>query len=47
MSPAELRRRFPFELWMIIGSALAIAQGLEASGAYSAHFGKSSALVAA
>jgi len=33
LSPAELRRRFPFELWMIIGSALAIAQGLEASGA--------------
>ncbi|MGM0694308.1 MAG: SLC13 family permease [Pseudomonadota bacterium] len=33
LSPAELRRRFPFELWMIIGSALAIAQGLENSGA--------------
>ncbi|MDI5891858.1 SLC13 family permease [Halomonas rhizosphaerae] len=33
LSPAELRRRFPFELWVIIGSALAIAQGLEASGA--------------
>ena len=33
LSPAELRRRFPFDLWMIIGSALAIAQGLEASGA--------------
>ncbi|MGM0927699.1 MAG: SLC13 family permease [Pseudomonadota bacterium] len=33
LSPAELRRRFPFELWMIIGSALAIAQGLESSGA--------------
>nr|WP_280564665.1 SLC13 family permease [Chromohalobacter sp. 48-RD10] len=33
LSPAELRRRFPFELWMIIGSALAIAQGLETSGA--------------
>jgi di/tricarboxylate transporter len=29
----ELRRRFPFELWLIIGSALAIAQGLEHSGA--------------
>ncbi|WP_404297344.1 SLC13 family permease [Halomonas sp.] len=33
LSPAELRRRFPFDLWMIIGSALAIAQGLESSGA--------------
>ncbi|MFD2437679.1 SLC13 family permease [Modicisalibacter luteus] len=33
LSPAELRRRFPFELWMVIGSALAIAQGLENSGA--------------
>ncbi|WFM69977.1 SLC13 family permease [Halomonas sp. CKK8] len=33
LSPAELRRRFPFELWVIIGSALAIAQGLETSGA--------------
>ncbi|ANB02746.1 SLC13 family permease [Ectothiorhodospira sp. BSL-9] len=33
LSPTELRRRFPFELWMIIGSALAIAQGLESSGA--------------
>lgn len=33
LSPAELRRRFPFELWLIIGSALAIAQGLESSGA--------------
>ncbi|MDN6298537.1 MAG: SLC13 family permease [Halomonas sp.] len=30
---AELRRRFPFELWLIIGSALAIAQALENSGA--------------
>lgn len=35
LSPAELRRRFPFELWLIIGSALAIAQGLESSGAAS------------
>ncbi len=33
LSPAELRRRFPFELWVIIGSALALAQGLESSGA--------------
>ncbi|WP_205743517.1 SLC13 family permease [Halomonas alimentaria] len=33
LSTAELRRRFPFELWLIIGSALAIAQGLESSGA--------------
>tara|TARA_R110000751_G_scaffold67165_3_gene137086 strand:- start:486 stop:677 length:192 start_codon:yes stop_codon:yes gene_type:complete len=30
---AELRRRFPFELWLIIGSALAIAQALKNSGA--------------
>lgn len=33
LSFAELRRRFPFELWLIIGSALAIAQALENSGA--------------
>ena len=33
LSLAELRRRFPFELWIIIGSALAIAQGLTSSGA--------------
>lgn len=30
---AELRRRFPFELLMVIGSALAIAQVIESSGA--------------
>jgi len=29
----EMRRRFPFELLLVIGSALTIAQGLEASGA--------------
>jgi di/tricarboxylate transporter len=29
---AELRRRFPFELLMVIGSALALAKGLENSG---------------
>lgn len=29
----ELRRRFPFSLWLIIGSALAMAQALEQSGA--------------
>lgn len=33
LSLAELRRRFPFELWIIIGSALAMAQALENSGA--------------
>lgn len=33
LSLAELRRRFPFELFMVIGSALAMAKGLEASGA--------------
>ena len=35
LTTAELRRRFPFTLWVVIGSALAIAQGLEASGAAS------------
>jgi len=29
----EMRRRFPFELFLVIGSALTIAQGMEASGA--------------
>ncbi|WNK21173.1 SLC13 family permease [Halomonas piscis] len=29
----ELRRRFPFALWLIIGSALAMAQALDNSGA--------------
>lgn len=29
---AELRRRFPFELWLIIGSALTLAQALTNSG---------------
>ncbi|GHE20539.1 SLC13 family permease [Halomonas urumqiensis] len=33
LSVAELRRRFPFELWLIIGSALALAQAMESSGA--------------
>jgi di/tricarboxylate transporter len=33
LTPADLRRRFPFDLWLIIGSALAIAQGLQSSGA--------------
>ncbi|QOR37438.1 SLC13 family permease [Billgrantia diversa] len=33
LSVAELRRRFPFELWLIIGSALAISQALGNSGA--------------
>lgn len=33
LSPGELRRRFPFDLWLIIGSALTIAAGLEQSGA--------------
>lgn len=28
----ELRRRFPFELWLIIGSALTVAKALESSG---------------
>lgn len=30
---SEVRRRFPFELLMIIGSALALAKGIESSGA--------------
>jgi len=29
---SELRRRFPFELWLIIGSALTLAQALNNSG---------------
>ncbi|WP_298723616.1 SLC13 family permease [uncultured Oceanisphaera sp.] len=29
---SELRRRFPFELWLIIGSALTVAKALESSG---------------
>jgi di/tricarboxylate transporter len=33
LSPGELRRRFPFDLWLLIGSALTIAAGLESSGA--------------
>jgi di/tricarboxylate transporter len=33
LSPGELRRRFPFDLWLIIGSALTIAAGLDKSGA--------------
>ena len=33
LSLAELRRRFPFDLLMIIGSALVIAEVLESSGA--------------
>jgi di/tricarboxylate transporter len=33
LTPGELRRRFPFDLWLLIGSALTIASGLENSGA--------------
>lgn len=33
LSLQELRRRFPFELLLVIGSALTIAQGMQASGA--------------
>ena len=33
LTPAEMRRRFPFDLLMIIGSALAVASVLESSGA--------------
>ncbi|MGB5854036.1 MAG: SLC13 family permease [Oceanisphaera sp.] len=30
---AELRRRFPFQIWLVVGSALVVARGLEQSGA--------------
>lgn len=33
LSPGELRRRFPFDLWIMVGSALTVAAALEASGA--------------
>ncbi len=32
VSGAELRRRFPFELWLVIASALTLAQALNNSG---------------
>ena len=32
VTTAELRRRFPFEIWFLIGSALVVAQGLENTG---------------
>ena len=32
VSTADLRRRFPFEIWFLIGSALVVAQGLENTG---------------
>ena len=33
LTPGEIRRRFPFELVLIVGSALAVARVLESSGA--------------
>ncbi|MEX1213604.1 SLC13 family permease [Saccharospirillum sp.] len=33
LSAQDMRRRFPFQLLLVIGSALAIAKGMEASGA--------------
>jgi di/tricarboxylate transporter len=33
---ADLRRRFPFEMWIIIASALTVAQGLQDTGAVAA-----------
>jgi len=33
LTPGELRRRFPFDLWLNIGSSLTIAAALEQSGA--------------
>lgn len=35
LSVSEMRRRFPFEILMVIGSALTLAKGLETSGAAS------------
>ncbi|EDM85029.1 SLC13 family permease [Limnobacter sp. MED105] len=35
LSPAQIRRRFPFDLWILIGSALVIAQVMTSSGAAS------------
>lgn len=32
LTVSELRRRFPFELWLIIGSALTVAKALDSSG---------------
>ena len=36
MDGADLRRRFPFEMWIIIASALTVAQGLQDTGAVAA-----------
>lgn len=33
VTPGELRRRFPFQIWLVVGSALVVAKGLEQSGA--------------
>ena len=33
LSAGDLRRRFPFEIWLIVGSALTIAVGLQKTGA--------------
>jgi len=33
LTAGDLRRRFPFEIWLIVGSALTIAVGLEKTGA--------------
>ena len=35
-NPNELRRRFPFEMWLIISSALAVSQGMTDTGAVDA-----------
>lgn len=32
LSPSQIRRRFPFELWILIGSAIAISQVMTDSG---------------
>ena len=36
MDGADLRRRFPFEMWIIIASALTVAQGMQDTGAVAA-----------
>lgn len=33
LTPGDLRRRFPFDLWLVIGSALVLAVALDNSGA--------------
>ena len=46
-SAAELRRRFPFEIWLIVASALAIAQAVMDSGLMTIMMGGLSPVIAA